>query len=146
MIGQELGEMVQDDSAMLTDGYKMTELGPLPEEWQVVRLGKVFEIQQGKSLWTLFASHDGSGNKTTVPNLSHSRLTDFPAALPPLPEQCEIARLLQTVDYRIRAQEGRNEHLEAVLQTLLHNLMTAKRRLGMTCVQQFQGGVRWLCG
>ncbi len=34
----------------LPPGFKMTELGPLPEEWQVVRLGEVFQIQQGKSL------------------------------------------------------------------------------------------------
>ena len=32
------------------DDYKMTELGHLPEEWRVVRLGDVFDIQQGKAL------------------------------------------------------------------------------------------------
>jgi type I restriction enzyme S subunit len=35
---------------ILPEGYKMTELGPLPEEWRVVRLGEVFDIVQGKSL------------------------------------------------------------------------------------------------
>ncbi|RTG91867.1 restriction endonuclease subunit S [Thermus scotoductus] len=30
--------------------FKETELGPLPEEWRVVRLGEVFDIQQGKAL------------------------------------------------------------------------------------------------
>ncbi len=34
----------------LRPGFKVTEIGPLPEEWQVVRLGEVFEIQQVKSL------------------------------------------------------------------------------------------------
>jgi len=34
----------------LPTGYKMTELGPLPEDWRVVRLGEVFDIVQGKSL------------------------------------------------------------------------------------------------
>uniref|UniRef100_UPI002636FF4D restriction endonuclease subunit S n=1 Tax=uncultured Thermosynechococcus sp. TaxID=436945 RepID=UPI002636FF4D len=29
---------------------KETEIGPIPAHWQVVRLGEVFEIQQGKSL------------------------------------------------------------------------------------------------
>jgi len=29
------------------DGYKMTELGPLPQEWQVVRLEEVAEIRAG---------------------------------------------------------------------------------------------------
>jgi len=31
-------------------GYKMTELGALPEEWEVVRLGEVVEMKQGKVL------------------------------------------------------------------------------------------------
>jgi len=34
----------------LPDDFQMTELGPLPQEWQVVRLGEVFDITQGKSL------------------------------------------------------------------------------------------------
>ncbi len=28
----------------LPPGFKMTELGPLPEEWQVVRLGEVVSL------------------------------------------------------------------------------------------------------
>lgn len=31
----------------LPEGYKMTELGPLPQEWQVVRLGEVCRFQGG---------------------------------------------------------------------------------------------------
>ncbi len=34
---------------VLPPGYKMTELGPLPEEWQVVRLGEVGEVTAGGS-------------------------------------------------------------------------------------------------
>ena len=34
----------------LPEGYRMTELGPLPEDWRVVKLGEVFDIQQGKAL------------------------------------------------------------------------------------------------
>jgi hypothetical protein len=37
-------------SADLPDGYRLTGLGSLPEEWRVVRLGETFEIQQGKAL------------------------------------------------------------------------------------------------
>jgi len=33
----------------LPEGFKMTELGPLPEEWEVVRLGDVAEISSGGS-------------------------------------------------------------------------------------------------
>jgi len=33
---------------ILPEGYKMTELGPLPEEWQVVRLGDVVKLTKGR--------------------------------------------------------------------------------------------------
>ncbi|NLY06214.1 restriction endonuclease subunit S [Candidatus Sordicultor fermentans] len=33
----------------LPEGYKMTELGPLPRAWEVVKLGDVAELQQGKT-------------------------------------------------------------------------------------------------
>ena len=33
----------------LPEGYKMTELGPLPEEWEVVKLGDVAYIKYGKA-------------------------------------------------------------------------------------------------
>ncbi len=33
----------------LPEGFKMTELGPLPEEWEVVRLGDVAEVSSGGS-------------------------------------------------------------------------------------------------
>jgi type I restriction enzyme S subunit len=206
---------------------KETELGPLPEEWEVVRLGALFEIQQGKALspraraggrkrpflrtanvlwgrvdlsvldemhfdeeeearlalvpgdllvceggdigrtaiwegqlplvlyqnhlhrlrparagvdplfymywmqaaWLLLGLYGGAGNKTTIPNLSRSRLAAFPVPLPPLPEQRAIAETLRTVDRKIEAEESRKRGLEALFKTLLHDLMTAKIRV-----------------
>jgi len=32
----------------LPEGFKMTELGPLPEEWEVIRLGDVARFETGK--------------------------------------------------------------------------------------------------
>lgn len=39
-----------ENSKIIPNGYKMTELGILPKEWEVVRLGEVFNIQQGKQV------------------------------------------------------------------------------------------------
>lgn len=70
-------------------------------------------------------------------NLQVKQLAEHPIPLPPLGEQREIARMLQTVDEKIRAEEGRKEALEALFKTLLHDLMTAKRRLPGEFVAQF---------
>ena len=32
------------------DGFRMTEIGELPEDWEIAKLGDLFEIQQGKAL------------------------------------------------------------------------------------------------
>jgi type I restriction enzyme S subunit len=50
MIGHELGKRDYELTPDLPDGFQMTELGPLPKEWRVVRLGEIFDILQGKSL------------------------------------------------------------------------------------------------
>ena len=39
--------MKSNNNEILPQGYKMTELGPLPEEWEVVRLGEVAEYVNG---------------------------------------------------------------------------------------------------
>jgi type I restriction enzyme S subunit len=44
MIRQKLGKTGHEPNPDLPDGFQMTELGPLPEEWRVVRLGEVVEI------------------------------------------------------------------------------------------------------
>lgn len=35
-------------SMNLPEGYRMTELGPLPEEWRVVRLGEIIQSVKGR--------------------------------------------------------------------------------------------------
>jgi len=41
-----------NDEILLPQGYKMTELGPLPEEWEVVKLGEVCKVDWGNTSLT----------------------------------------------------------------------------------------------
>lgn len=70
-----------------------------------------------------------TANKTTIPNLSASRLKSFTLPLPPLPEQQKIAFILSAIDEKIEAEESKKQALEDLFRSMLHNLMTAKIRV-----------------
>lgn len=70
-----------------------------------------------------------SANRTTIPNLSSSRLKEFIFPLPPLPIQQKIASILSAIDAKIEAEENKKQALEDLFKTLLYNLMTAKIRV-----------------
>jgi len=76
--------------------------------------------------------------KTTVPILNKTNFGNIPIPLPPLSEQREIARILQTVDRKIEAEERRKTALDALFKTLLHHLTTAKVRLQQAFIAQFK--------
>jgi len=65
-------------------------------------------------------------------------LTSLLLPLPPLDEQREIARILQTVDHKIEAEEARKEALDVLFKSLLHHLMTAKLRLPQEFIRRFE--------
>lgn len=75
-------------------------------------------------------------------NLNARTLKNLLIPLPPLSEQRQIARILQTVDRKIEAEEGRKQALEDLFKSLLHHLMTAKVRLPQAFVQRFEEGGR----
>jgi type I restriction enzyme S subunit len=84
-----------------------------------------------QTAFTLLNLYSGSSNKTTIPNLSRGRLAVFPIPLPPLDEQREIARMLQAVDAKIAAEQTRRAALEDLFKTLLHELMSGRRRVSL---------------
>lgn len=67
--------------------------------------------------------------QSTQKNVNKGIVENFPIPLPPLPEQQEIARILQTVDEKIRAEQARKQALEVLFRTLLDNLMTGRIRV-----------------
>lgn len=54
----------------LPEGYRLTELGPLPEEWQVVRLGKVALFETGKR------EKGGAKSKGDIISIGCEHITD----------------------------------------------------------------------
>ncbi len=75
--------------------------------------------------------------KTSQPKLALTRIRQIHLPLPPLDEQREIARILQTVDRKIEAEENRKRALDDLFKTLLHHLMTAKIRVPGEFVERF---------
>ena len=73
---------------------------------------------------------------TNYPAVTDSDVLNEFIPLPPLPEQREIARILQAVDRRIEAEEQRKSALEALFKTMLHLLMTGQIRLKYAFVQR----------
>lgn len=90
-------------------------------------------------LLTQFETLNSQTTGSTIPHVNKNVFFNLPIPLPPLPEQREIARILQAVDEKIRAEEKRKEALEALFKALLHYLMTAKIRLPKEFVTQFEG-------
>jgi len=69
----------------------------------------------------------GSGQ----PQITKGKLALIPIPLPPLDEQREIARMLQAVDAKIAAEQTRRAALEDLFKTLLHELMSGRRRVSL---------------
>lgn len=62
-------------------------------------------------------------------NLSAAMLKSIPVPVPSLREQKGIIESLQRIDQKILAEDARNQALQQLFQTLLHDLMTAKIRV-----------------
>jgi len=65
-------------------------------------------------------------------NRHFSLLRESSLPLHPLDEQREIARMLQAVDTRIASEQARRAALEELFKTLLHALMSGRRRVCFT--------------
>jgi type I restriction enzyme S subunit len=70
-------------------------------------------------------------------NRHFSLLRESSLPLPPLDEQRAIAETLRAVDRKIEAEQARRQALEALFKSLLHDLMTARRRLPPEFVARF---------
>ena len=72
--------------------------------------------------------------KSTTSGVQHPRtswpsLREFRLSLPPLPEQKKIAHILSIIQQKVDNAQSKKSKLEDLFRTLLHELMTAKRRV-----------------
>lgn len=65
-----------------------------------------------------------------LPSLNNARLYECHIPLPSPAEQKEIAAILRTIDDKIAHHEARGRLLRELFHTLLHDLMTGRRRVG----------------
>ncbi len=70
--------------------------------------------------------YEGAGNKTTIPNLSRSRLSELRIPIATLDEQKEIVAILDAIDRKIDLHHKKRAVLTDLFKTLLHQLMTGK--------------------
>jgi type I restriction enzyme S subunit len=70
-----------------------------------------------------------AGNRTTIPNISKSRLGNLYMALPKIQIQKEITETLVGLDRKIVFQNKKKQTLTTLFKTLLHELMTGQRRV-----------------
>lgn len=108
----------------------------------LVLVGKPNNVDSYFLAYLMHSTHILSHAIATTTGVNHPRtswkaLSQTIIPLPPLPEQQEIARILQAVDEKIRAEEARKAALEGLFRSLLHHLMTAQVRLPQDFVRQF---------
>jgi len=69
-----MSELIEE----MPPGFKMTELGPLPEEWEVVNLDKIIDLKRGISWRKDEANKEGIGIPVIgIPNIKENGNIDF---------------------------------------------------------------------
>ena len=66
---------------------------------------------------------------TTMTTINQQGISKALVPIPSIEEQSEIVDVLEIVDTKIRGHRAQKSHLEDLFRTLLHELMTAKRRV-----------------
>jgi len=69
------------------------------------------------------------GAKSTIAHLPVAKLRMVPVTLPPLGEQRQLVEQIGAVDSKIAAEEQRKAALQALFQSMLHQLMTGQVRV-----------------
>ena len=196
LMSSQVGKLKSSELEKLGLKLKKTEIGEIPEHWEVVRLGEVVKLSNGirpefdgEGFFPVYGAngimgksrnflidddyvliigrvgasgevHLASGkiwisdnalysekvkkekiylpflkeyliwrnlkqfaDKSTHPIITQASLKTITISLPPLPEQQEIAEILQTVDQKIEIEKRKKELYEELFKTVLNKIM-----------------------
>ncbi len=96
-----------------------------PKHSNAVPLFVMYYLQAG---FTQLGIYEGAGNKTTIPNLSRSRLAALEVLAPPKPEQQKIAAVLWKMQRAIATQDRLIAATRELKQSAMHCLFTCGLR------------------
>ena len=85
--------------------------------------------------------YEGTGNRTTIPNLSRSSLAELSIPHPPLLEQHEAVAILQAIGRKADMHRRKCAALEDMSRALLHKLMTRELLVEQLDVAELDGAV-----
>lgn len=88
------------------------------------RIHPFFIMYWMQAALTQLGIYEGFGNKTTIPNLSGSRLREFIIPVPEKKEQQKIAALLFKIQKAIEIQEDIIEKMRELKKSALHHVFT----------------------
>lgn len=89
-----------------------------------------------QSAFTQLGIFEGAGNRTTIPNLSRSRLAALHVPQPPLDEQQGITAAMARMREAIATNERKHALLDDLFKALLHKLMTGEARVAALDLSQ----------
>jgi type I restriction enzyme S subunit len=120
----------------LPEGYKQTEVGVIPEDWDYWPLNTTLFVSDFRGNDPLFIyfflktiDYKTYSGKSGVPGVNRNDLHEIPIKLPPLSEQRAIATALSDVDALIAALDkliAKKRHLKTAT---MQQLLTGKKRL-----------------
>jgi type I restriction enzyme S subunit len=107
-------------------GYATTEVFPIRTSKSMMLEFLAIYLRIPKIRKILASKMEGTTGRQRLPR---SVLMHLMIPLPSLAEQHQIAYILQAVDKKLQAEKMRKQALEALFQSLLHNLMMGKIRV-----------------
>lgn len=107
-------------------GYATTEVIPIRVNEQTNLKYIAYYLKYPKIRNFLADKMEGSTGRQRLPK---SQIENLKIPLPPLLEQRKIADILSAIDQKIEFHSTKKQKLEDLFRTLLHELMTAKRRV-----------------